>query len=323
MAPSAPATPLRQILDDRITQLLNDAEALCDARAARQAGEVSARARRETADQLNQAVRRMRQAADSEEVGAALLDAAAAFATGAALFQLDGEAARGERIRGAPETAGDFRGLEIPLALAPALAAAVESRDPVVTATTPAAVSALLANFLGHPSDGRASVFPVAPRERVVALVYVWGAVEGPPIELLAEVAGAVWSGISRPTPAGLIAIAPAGFGMAPRAVPELASSWERLSAGEQRLHLRAQRFARVQVAEMRLYHSAEVQTGRARRNLYDALGKPIDAARESFRKTYFDPCPSMVDYLHLELVRTLANDDPELLGENYPGVIV
>jgi hypothetical protein len=30
-----------------------------------------------------------------------------------------------------------------------------------------------------------------------------------------------------------------------------------------------------------------------------------------------------MVDYLHLELVRTLANDDPELLGENYPGVIV
>src|SRR5664279_4363191 len=127
------------------------------------------------------------------------------------------------------------------------------------------------------------------------------------------------WSAAPRPTPADLIVIAPAE----PRAVPEPASAWERLSAGEQRLHLRAQRFARVQVAEMRLYHPAEVQTGRARRNLYDALSTPIDAARESFRKTYFDPCPSMVDYLHLELVRTLANDDPELLGENYPSAIV
>jgi hypothetical protein len=91
----------------------------------------------------------------------------------------------------------------------------------------------------------------------------------------------------------------------------------------EQRVHLRAQRFARVQAAEMRLYHAAEVQAGRDRRNLYEALGESIDAARETFRKTYFDACPSMVDYLHLELVRTLAHDDPELLGENYPGVMV
>jgi len=189
----------------------------------------------------------------------------------------------------------------------------VESRDPVVTATAPASVSAALASFLDHPADGRASIFPVVSREGVVALVYAWGEVEGPPIELLAEVGGAVWSGIFRPAPAGLIAIAPAA---------EPASPWERLSEEEQRVHLRAQRFARVRVAEMRLDHAADVETGRARRNLYDALGEPIDAARASFR-TYFDACPSMVDYLHLELVRTLAHDDPELLGENYPGVMV
>jgi hypothetical protein len=30
-----------------------------------------------------------------------------------------------------------------------------------------------------------------------------------------------------------------------------------------------------------------------------------------------------MVDYLHLELVRTLANDDAEVLGPNYPGAMV
>jgi hypothetical protein len=29
-----------------------------------------------------------------------------------------------------------------------------------------------------------------------------------------------------------------------------------------------------------------------------------------------------MVDYLHLELVRTLTDDNPDLLGENYPGIL-
>jgi hypothetical protein len=304
MAPSTPAVGLRQLFYDRIDELLNDAESLAESRA-----------RRETANQLNQAVRRMRQAANAEEVWAALVDGAAGFATGAALFRLDGEAAKGEQIRGAAETAGDFRNLEIALAEAPALASAVESRDPVVTDTTAASVSAALVAFLAHPADGRASIFPVASGERVVALAYAWGAVEGPPIELLAEVAGAVWSGAPRATPAGLIAIAPAAA--------EPASPWESLSVEEQRVHLRAQRFARVQAAEMRLYHTAEVQSGREQRNLYEVFREAIDAARATFRKTYFDACPSMVDYLHLELVRTLAHDDPELLGENYPGVMV
>jgi hypothetical protein len=244
-----------------------------------------------------------------------LLDAAAAFATGVALFRLDGQIARGDRIYGAPETAGDFRALEIPLAEAPALAATAESRDPVITATAPSSVSAILAGYLRHPEDGRASVFPVISREGVVGLAYAWGEVEGAPIELLAEVAGAVWSGIPSPAAADLIAIAPAA------ARP--ASSWESLSAEEQRLHLRAQRFARVRAAEMRLHHAADVQAGRARRDLYSALAEPIDAARASFRKEFLDACPSMVDYLHLELVRTLAHDDPELLGETYPGVMV
>jgi ElaB/YqjD/DUF883 family membrane-anchored ribosome-binding protein len=326
MAPSAPASSLRQILDERISQLLREAEDVLDARAARQAGEARGRARREAAEQLNQAVRRMRQAADVEELGAALLDAASAFAGGVALLALDGAVARGERIRGGPQAAEGFRALEIPLALAPALAAAVESRDPVVTATTPAEISPLLASCLDHPADARAWVFPVAGRERVAALVYAWGEVEAPPIELLTQVAAAVWSA-RPPAPEGFVSIAPVEQSVATEAAsaPALASAsaWERLSPEEQRRHLRAQRFARVQVARIRLFRPADVQAGRARRDLYGALREPIDGAREAFRKTYFDPCPSMVDYLHLEVLRTLANDDPELLGDNYPGVMV
>ena len=156
------------------------------------------------------------------------------------------------------------------------------------------------------------------------ALLYAWGEVDGPALELLAQSAGAFWGG----SPAGavhqepeqLIAIAPA-----PPAEPSAPASgweWDRLSSEERRLHLSAQRFARVQVAEMRLRYPADVQSGRTRRDLYAALRLPIEAAREAFRKNFFAPCPSMVDYLHLELVRTLAHEDPELLGKNYPGLM-
>jgi hypothetical protein len=72
----------------------------------------------------------------------------------------------------------------------------------------------------------------------------------------------------------------------------------------------------------MRLYQAAEVQAGRARGDIYGALRKSIDDARAEFRESYFARCSNMVDYLHLELVRTLAHDDAELLGRDYPGAL-
>ena len=100
-------------------------------------------------------------------------------------------------------------------------------------------------------------------------------------------------------------------------------AAWESLPPDEQRIHLRAQRFARVQVAELRLYEADGVQAGRTSRDLYEALRDRIDAARESFRGRFFSSCSSMIDYLHLELLRTLANDDQNLLGPDYPGPLV
>ena len=49
--------------------------------------------------------------------------------------------------------------------------------------------------------------------------------------------------------------------------------AWFELSREDQELHLKAQRFARVQVAEMRLYKSDAVKEGRASRELYEAQG--------------------------------------------------
>jgi hypothetical protein len=323
---------LRQLLENRISQLSVEVEGLFV--------EARERGRRESADQLNQAVRRLRQSPDIDELGATLVDAAARFSTGAALFRIEAEAVRGERIRGVPEEAAEsFRGLEIPLSSAAALAGAVESRDPVTAASTAAEVSGDLVRLAGHRDDGRVSIFPLVVGERVTALVYTWGAVQGSAVELLSQVAASVWSELSKPEVpvvaapeieemteapiSELVSIAPAPT---PAPVPAPAAAgraWDRLPVEEQQIHLRAQRFARVQAAELRLNEADAVQAGRLQRNLYDILRKQIDTSRATFRQSFFARSTSMVDYLHLELVRTLANDDAELLGKDYPGPMV
>jgi hypothetical protein len=295
-------SPARRLVEERIAALTNDLDSLFAG--ARES------ARRESAEQLNQAVRRLRIAGDADELCGTLENAASQFAQSAMLFRLEDGIARRDPLL-------------VDLHTAAAFAAAVESREPQITATTPFEVSPLLVDVLGHAPSDRASVFPVESSDGVAALVYCYGAVQGAAIELLTQVAGAFYP-LPEPEPpqpalADLISIAPAPAAPAAQAEP----TWELLPEDEQRVHLHAQRFARVKAAEMRLYEADLVQTGRTRRDLYSALREPIDAAREAFREKFFLMCPSMVDYLHLELVRTLANENSDLLGNDYPGPLV
>ena len=323
MASSAP-TPLRKLLEERLRQLIVDTEHVF--------AEARDRAGRDMADELNQAVRRIRCSSDLEDLGATLLEAATVFCPLVALFGVSGDSVAGERIRGVSEAAArGFDSLSIPLASASAFAGTIASRDPVATATTSGEVSGELVELLGHTPLGRASIFPVVAGGRVTVLLYAWGTVQGPAIELLTQVASSVWAALTEPAVPEPVAAEPAAgalvsIGPLPAAAPaepKAAAPWDRLPPEEQRVHLRAQRFARVQVSEMLLFQPDAVQSGRAARGLYRALRSEIDGARETFRASFFVPCPSMLDYLHLELVRTLANDNPELLGGDYPGPIV
>jgi hypothetical protein len=83
---------------------------------------------------------------------------------------------------------------------------------------------------------------------------------------------------------------------------------------------LSAQRFAKVKIAEIQLYQAPAVKAGRAARDLYGSLRPHIDAARQAFEERFLKPGHQIADYLHAELVRTLANDDATLLGPGYPG---
>jgi hypothetical protein len=288
----------RELLEHRIAEVSTELETLFES--ARQ------QARREQAEELNQAVRRLRIAPDPGELCATLEDAAVRLASGAILFRVAEGTASSDLI-------------DVPLRLAPAMAAAVESQDPQTAAAIPGELSAPLVELLGHTPDTRVSLFPVAAGERVAGLLYCWGTVQGAALELLAQAASAVWSALPVPPPR-LVSILAAD---PPPAEAKPAAAWEELPPAEQKIHLRAQRFARVQAAEMRLHHAEVVLVGRSRRNLYEALRQPIEDARQAFRARFFTGCPSMVDYLHLELTRTLANDDPDLLGSTYPGPLV
>lgn len=293
-------TPFRQILENRLSQLAAETETLF--------AEARERARRELADQLNQAARRLLQAGGVDELAATLSAVAAPFAAKVLVFRVEGEVARNGQM-------------DVALASAPALAGAIQTRDPVVAAATPGELPGALLDLLGHSTEDRVYIFPIVAGESVPALVYASGNVQGPAIELLAQMAAAAWKALTpaRPANGGLVTIAPTPA--APAA--EKASSWDRLNPEEQQIHLRAQRWARVRVAELRLRQSAAVQAARARRNLYESLREPIDAARQEFRQNFFATCPSMVDYLHLELLSTLAHDDADLLGKDYPGPLV
>jgi hypothetical protein len=229
----------------------------------------------------------------------------------------------GERLRGATgEAAARFREIRFAASQAAAFAGAIESRDPVVALCSAAEVSPAVVEAFGHPPGNKAYLFPLTVDRTTVGMLYASGAVESAALELLAQASATVMEARQRParreaapTP-DLVNIEPASAA----APPALAPDWDDLSPADRQLHLRAQRFARVQVAEMRLYRPDAVKGGRAQQDLYSALQEPIDQGREAFRQTFMTASPTMVDYFHLELVRTLANDDPNWLGGKYPG---
>jgi hypothetical protein len=165
----------------------------------------------------------------------------------------------------------------------------------------------------------------------VVALLIATGVHLSAPIELLCEAAGMRLESIGayrepraalaagQPNAAGLVQLGPG----VPASETAAARSWDDLTLEDQKLHLRAQRMARVRVAEMRLYHEDEVRRGVASGDIYGALQAGIDAARDQFLQTFLSSSSTMVDYLHLEILRSLAHDDENLLGQNYPGPMV
>jgi hypothetical protein len=248
------------------------------------------RTRRELFDRLSQTARRLRQVENEEQWSRALVEGTAGLCGRAILFAVSGrmlefQAARNVEYREPAPAA---------IAAAPAFAGAIESKDTVVALRIRGELSAPIVQLTGESPDRRCSLFPVLTRDRVTAILYADsddGPVETSALDLLVALAGAL----------------PAASNQTPK-------------KNEPALHLRAQRFARVRVAEIQLYQSQKVKSGRSNADLYSYLKSEIDTGRAAFRRDFLSASPAMADYFHLELVQTLANDDAALLGSQYPG---
>jgi len=365
MTPAAPTATWRRVCEEYFSRLIEDLEqgvesevesrvtAAMEAAVRGAVVDAIGESRRALAEELNQAVRRLRQAKDTDELYAVLLDATAPFSEQAAVFSIHEKEARAERMRRPAQVhAGDgvasanLPALAFPVSEAAAFTTVLETRDPVVAMSTSTEVSPALVKLFAHKPDERVYLFPLETGGTVVGIFYAASRVQAPLLELLSEVAGlrlqaltqvpavvavAAAAAIPAAQPAALVTISnhvspkpeAAPVTGAENHQPRQHKEWWDLSRQEQQLHLAAQRFARVLVAEMRLATAEQFRSGRAARNIYGALKQPIEEGRQKFREKHMNVSPTMVDYLHLEMVRSLADDDPNNLGPEYPGPLV
>jgi hypothetical protein len=199
----------------------------------------------------------------------------------------------------------------------------------------------LLQSF-GAPEDGHAHLFPLVVRDRVAAFFYAdCGSgqkqdVNNQAIESVVRVAGA-WldelagnkvttksgadvlptpmaSSSTAPAEAQPVAVMAAFAGSATTAVAPAPSNGDNTEAAR----LRARRFAKLLVDEIKLYNKDAVEQGRRNSDLYDRLRESIDKSRASYDKRWGKTI-SDVDYFREELVRNLAENDVAVLGSNFP----
>lgn len=108
----------------------------------------------------------------------------------------------------------------------------------------------------------------------------------------------------------------------APMAAMSAAAGWggatSAPSGEDAEMHKKAQRFARLLIDEIKLYNHAKVSEGRKHKDLYDRLKEDIEKSRSTYQKRYGNTAAGGADYFSQELVRSLAEDDVSVLGNNF-----
>ena len=250
-------------------------------------------ARQTDISDMSQAARWLDQAENDQQWRMALIEAAGKFSERAALFMIENGRLLCAALHGA--TSDTLPGLPIPIEEAPAFRTAIETGEPVVALRRAAEISEPIALVFNASGINKAFLIPMRAGGKTAAVLYAEGVdVRLPALELLMRIA----SGSVRP----------------------ISDFWRNLSTAEKQMHLKAQRFARVSVAGMILSRPLDVRAGRKRRAIYSAFHGEIDRLRNQFADEFFLKSRNMVDYLHVELLSKLANDDATLLGAEYPG---
>jgi len=246
-------------------------------------------------DRLPSAVRSLDAAASLSQTLEALLQHAGAIAGRAALFLISGDRLKAWKSIAIPEI--DVQAVESSLDGRDLLARAIQSGE-----ATPAS-AALPAPPFARLTGDQAVAAPLMINGRAVAVLY-------------ADTGGSAGS---------------AGWTDAVDLVARHASSMAALRAAMRTFDVlrgdatdgaaagngdeSARRYARLLVSEIKLYNEAAVRAGRQQRDLRQRLRGEIDRALRQYEERVPPAVGARERYFQQELVQTLADGDPSLLG--------
>ena len=84
----------------------------------------------------------------------------------------------------------------------------------------------------------------------------------------------------------------------------------------EEELHEQARRFARLLISEILLYNPDQVQEGKEQRDLADRLKEDLERSEKMYRRRVAPHVAAQTNYFQEEVLRTLADGDPAILGD-------
>ncbi len=267
----------------------------------------------------------------------AFLEGVANFSARTALFVVRGTTLAGWQARGFADD--NIRGLTLDGSKGLA-ARAIQERNRASSAASEFDNSFIQQH--GAPSDGSSTVFPLVVRDKVAALLYCDAGQKGglagdfSAIDVLTRytclwlelAAGKKPSGSQSPeSSAGTTAASIGGVQIPTTRAAELSTKVAtdsapgigNLSAEEQELHTKAQRFAKLLVDEIKLYNQSKVAEGKQNRDLYRVLREDIEKSRATYDKRYGGTPVAPARYFDSEVVRILADNDRSLMGSDFP----
>jgi hypothetical protein len=256
-------------------------------------------------DRLLAAVRAIDGAQSLIDALTAALDAAALEAPRAALYLANGGELQLWRAREFP---GASASIGIPLQSEGVVPQAARTCAAVSTS------SAAPPPLAGLPEDRAGLAVPILVGGQAVAVLYADdgaaepGAVPTAWPEAVQVIACHVSTALAHLT---AVRTAQALRASAPRTVSARPST---AAAGSEEDNS-ARRYARLLVAEIKLYNEAAVRAGREKRDLLARLGPEIERARRLYEERVPTTIGARSHYFQQELVQTLADGDPALLG--------
>lgn len=133
-----------------------------------------------TASELAESVRRIRREDSINGIASALVECAARFCGRSALFIHKGDKLLGFRTAGVDRsTQAAFEKLAVPIAKAASIARAVESLAPVTAAGRAEDLSSPVVEAFGLSEDDSVRLYPVALRDKVLAVLYADASADG------------------------------------------------------------------------------------------------------------------------------------------------